>query len=167
MAMHSTSPRTSFDYEGQRRHRLSPLEKRLINEYQKGFPVISSPFAEIARSIGVTEAMVLRILKRLQKRGVISRVGPVFEPNRAGASMLAAMAVPEEELIVVAEQINRYPEVNHNYEREHHFNLWFVVTSSSRECLHQVLRDIERRTGHRILRLPLVKRFHIDLGFLL
>ena len=38
------------------------------------------------------------------------------------------MAVPPEKLEVVAQTVNRFPEVNHNYEREHERNLWFVIT---------------------------------------
>lgn len=165
MTLKCCNRQLSVGNEKQNLHHLSPLEKRLINQYQKGLPVTSQPYAEIARAMGITETRVLQILQRLQKSGVVSRVGPIFEPNRVGASTLAAMAVPERELTLVAEQVSRYPEVNHNYEREHRFNLWFVVTSPSKVRLHQVLSNIEGQTGYRILRLPLVKRFHINLGF--
>ena len=114
---------------------LTPLEKCLLNEYQHGFPVCTEPFAEIAAQQSVTEAQVISTLISLQQRGLISRVGPVFAPQRAGASTLAALSVAEDRLQAVADMVSRYDEVNHNYEREHHYNLWFVVTAADEACL--------------------------------
>ena len=95
----------------------------------------------------------------------MSRVGPVFRPKRLGASTLAAMAVPRERLQSVAELVSRYDEVNHNYEREHAFNLWFVVTAKDEQAVADVLADVRRRTGLTVMDLPLMEAFHIDLGF--
>jgi len=102
---------------------FSKLEQRLLNEFQHGLPLTPEPYADIARQLGVYETTVLETLKRLQTEGVISRVGGVFRPNRIGASTLAAMSVPGAELEAVAEIVSSFAEVNHNYEREHHFNL--------------------------------------------
>jgi len=144
---------------------LNDIEKKLLNEYQKGLPLSPTPFADMAESIGISESMVLQILQRLQDQGIISRVGPVFKPNKIGASTLAAMSIPEEQLESVALQVSSHPEVNHNYEREDEYNLWFVVTASSQEKLEQVLASMEEETGYSILYLPLERQFHIDLGF--
>jgi DNA-binding Lrp family transcriptional regulator len=65
----------------------------------------------------------------------------------------------------VAAAVNRFPEVNHNYEREHHYNLWFVVTAGSEGRLQATLGAIEKAAGFPLLALPLVEEFHIDLGF--
>ena len=145
--------------------RLNNLEKRLLNEFQKGLPLSPTPFADMADSLGTSEALVLQILERLQEQGVISRVGPVIIPKRIGTSTLAAMAVPEDRLEAVAHVINRYPEVNHNYEREDRFNLWFVITAPDQAHLDAVLADMEQKTGYPVLNLPMEKPYHIDLGF--
>ena len=144
---------------------LTPLEKCLLNEYQRGFPVCAEPFAEIAAQQDVTEAQVIATLTSLQQRGLISRVGPVFAPQRAGASTLAALSVTGDRLPAVADMVSRYDEVNHNYEREHHYNLWFVVTAADEAGVRGVLEDIEMRTGLAVLDLPLEQSFYIDLGF--
>ena len=144
---------------------LTPLEKCLLNEYQRGFPVCAEPFAEIAAQQDVTEAQVIATLTSLQQRGLISRVGPVFAPQRAGASTLAALSVTGDRLPAVADMVSRYDEVNHNYEREHHYNLWFVVTAADEAGVRGVLEDIEMRTGLAVLDLPLGQSFYIDLGF--
>ena len=89
----------------------------------------------------------------------------MFNPKRLGASTLAAMAVPRERLQSVAELVSGYEQVNHNYEREHVFNLWFVVTAEDERAVADVLADVHRRTGIAVMDLPLVEAYHIDLGF--
>lgn len=144
---------------------LSALEKCLLNEYQRGFPLCASPFAVIADQQGVTEEEVIETLESLQQRGLVSRIGPVFAPQRAGASTLAALSVPGEELQRVADIVSDFEEVNHNYEREHSFNLWFVVTAKDEAHVQRVLDAIEEQTGLAVLNLPLERSFYIDLGF--
>jgi DNA-binding Lrp family transcriptional regulator len=144
---------------------LNDLEKRLLDAFQKGLPLSPTPYRDMAEALGTSEALVLKILHRLQKTGVISRIGPVFKPKRIGASTLAAISVPAEKLDQVASVISSYPEVNHNYEREHDYNLWFVVTAPSSERLEEVLKEMEHATGYPVLNLPLIKQHHIDLGF--
>jgi DNA-binding Lrp family transcriptional regulator len=101
----------------------------------------------------------------LQENQVISRVGPGFEHSRAGASLLAAVAAPEEQIDLVAATINRAPGVNHNYAREHTYNLWFVMTAPDEETLEERLDELEHQLRLPILRLPMVEGYHIDLGF--
>ena len=108
---------------------------------------------------------MLRRLATLRRHGVVSRVGPVFAPGRIGASTLAAMAVPPARLESVAACVNRYRAVNHNYEREHAINLWFVLAAPAADELDGVLADIRRRTGLEVLDLRLERAYHIDLGF--
>ena len=144
---------------------FSNLEQRLLNEFQHGMPLTSTPYADIARQLGVYETTVLETLKRLQTEGVVSRVGAVFRPNRIGASTLVAMAVPAEELEDVAAIVNEFVEVNHNYEREHRLNLWFVVVAEDEGRLESVLTEIEERCGYPVLDLPLLNEYFIDLGF--
>ena len=144
---------------------LTLNEQRLLDEFQHGFPLEPQPYARIARELGVSEAAVLDSLQRLQGAGAVSRVGPVLAPNRIGASTLAAIAVPDERLEDIAALVSEYPEVNHNYQREHDYNLWFVVTAPDRARLAAVLDDIGRRSGLPVLDLPMLEDYFIDLGF--
>lgn len=143
----------------------TPLEFSLLNEWQRDFPIVAQPFAELGARVGADEAAVLATLKRLQARGAISRVGAVFAPRRVGASTLAALAAPVERLEQIAALVSARPEVNHNYQREHHYNLWFVATAANQQELTAVLGAIERETGCAVISLPLEQEYHIDLGF--
>ena len=144
---------------------LSGFEKRLLDEYQRCFPLSPRPYEEIARELDSDETTVIATLERLREAGLISRVGAVLTPHRAGWSTLAAMAVPLERLENVAACVSAHPEVNHNYEREHRLNLWFVVTGGDQAAVQAVLTDIERQTELDILDLPLVEAYRLDLGF--
>jgi len=137
----------------------------LLNGFQRGFPLVSEPFQLIARRLGTSEEEVLRALRELQARGAVSRIGAVFAPNRIGAGALAAIAVTPDRLDEVAARVSTHPGVNHNYEREHRFNLWFVVTAASRSALGVLLDRIEAEAGLPMIRLRLLEEFHIDLGF--
>jgi DNA-binding Lrp family transcriptional regulator len=144
---------------------FSELEKHLLNDFQHEFPLSERPFADIAKAFGTDEVTVINTLQRLKDQGVISRIGPVFKPNTVGVSTLAAMAIPEPELVHVAELVSAYAEVNHNYERLHRFNLWFVVTAHDENHLQQVLNDIEQQSGYEVMSLQMEDDYFIDLGF--
>lgn len=144
---------------------LSELDRRLLNDFQQDFPLSPAPYADIARSLGITEEEVLARLEAFKREGSVSRVGAVVRPNTVGVSTLAAMAVPPEKLEAVAAIVSGYAEVNHNYEREHRINLWFVATAPDAARLHTVLDEITIRTGYEVLSFPLVEDYHIDLGF--
>lgn len=141
------------------------LKEHLLNDYQRDFPLESRPFVTIAGRLGVEESEVLQVLNDLQQQGAISRVGAVFRPRSIGFSTLAALAVEEDRLEEVAQMVSSYTEVNHNYQREHHYNLWFVAATPTEAGLQRVLTEIAQRSGCKVLVLPLVEDYHIDLGF--
>ena len=140
-------------------------EARLLDEFQRDFPLVPRPFAVLAERLGVDEAAVLDLLRELTARDAVSRVGAIVTPHTAGYSTLAAMTVPDDMLEPVADFVSSFSEVNHNYQREHRLNLWFVVAATSRERVWQVLTAIEYRTSLPVIDLPLVEAYRLDLGF--
>lgn len=157
----------SAEHSGLRAERLTPLHWALLDRYQRDFPLEDRPFARIAEEQGASEAEVLEAYRGLAAAGMVSRIGAVVRPHRAGWSTLAAMAVPPERLDAVAALVTARPEVNHNYEREHALNLWFVVTAESRARVAAVLDEIAAESGLEVLDLPLERAFRVDLGFAL
>lgn len=144
---------------------VDTLGQQIIDRYQKGFPLSATPFKDIADELGVREQQVIDCVASLQQSDIVSRVGPVFNHEKVGASTLAAISVPEQLLSEVAELVNAFEEVNHNYAREHEYNLWFVVTATDEQHLKQTLQSIQKKTGYPILNLPMEQAYHIDLGF--
>lgn len=145
--------------------RLHSLDRRLLDEFQRDFPLVHRPFAQIAQTMGTTEAEVLTRLIGLQGDGRIARVGGTVRPNTVGASTLAAMAIPEERLEEVAARVGKEAGVNHSYLRENDWNLWFVNTAPDETALETSLEAIRQDTGLDVLDLRLVRPFNIDLGF--
>ena len=143
---------------------IDALDRRLINTLQDGFPIADRPFAEIAGRLGMTEAEVIARLGRLLEDGVLSRFGPLYNvANMGGAMTLAAMGVPEARFDEVADIVNAYLEVAHNYRRDHRFNMWFVVACETPREISAVLADIESRTGLPVLDLPKEEEFFLEL----
>lgn len=116
--------------------------------------------------VGASEAQVLCALQALRARGAVNRIGATIVPGRLGAATLAALAVPAHRLTPVAAIASAYAEVNHNYEREHRYNLWFVVTAPTDARVQDVVREIEARAEcGRALNLPMAAAHHVNLGF--
>ncbi len=147
--------------------RLQPRERALLNRYQRDLPLSREPFREMGERCGFTEAELLDLLARWRESRVLSRVGAVLEHRSVGASTLAALSVPQERLDEVAACVSAHPEVNHNYEREHDYNLWFVVTAEDRGRVDAVLAEIEARTGLTPLDLPMERSYCVDTAFAL
>ncbi|ELZ88081.1 siroheme decarboxylase subunit beta [Haloferax volcanii] len=147
------------------RDAIDEVDAALIDGYQSGFPVERRPFRVVAAELGIDEDDALDRVRRLRDDGIFRRFGPVLNPPVIGSSTLAAVAAPEERFDEVAEIINGYRQVNHNYRRAHDWNVWFVVTAGSRETRDRILDEIEERTGCEVLNLPMLTDYYIDLEF--
>ncbi|WP_144927171.1 siroheme decarboxylase subunit beta [Halorubrum salsamenti] len=150
---------------------IDAVDAALIDEYQSGFPVEPRPFERVAREIAaetgsdVDADAILDRVRDLRERGVFRRFGAVLNPPVIGSSTLAAVRAPEDRFDEIAEVINGYRQVNHNYRRDHEWNQWFVVTAGSRETRDAILEEIEERTGCEVLALPMLTDYYIDLEF--
>jgi DNA-binding Lrp family transcriptional regulator len=143
---------------------LDDVDRAIVNALQGGFPLVERPYAEAASALGLTEDQLIARLARLLERGTLTRFGPLFQVERAGgAFVLAAMAVPPGEFDRVAAQVNAFPEVAHNYEREHALNMWFVVATETQERANAVLRAIETATGLPVLAFPKEREYFVGL----
>ena len=145
--------------------RLDPLDLRLLDGFQRDFPLVPRPFAAIGAELGLGEGEVIWRLAWMQAGGCIARVGATVRPNTAGASTLVAARVPEDRIDEVAALVGQEPGVNHSYLREDDWNLWFVATAPDAGALAALLARIEARTGLPLLDLRLIRAFNIDLGF--
>ncbi len=143
---------------------LDDADARLVNHLQEGFPLVDRPFAAVAQPLGMSEDEVIERLRRLLAQGILTRFGPLFQIERAGGRfVLAAMAVPEDRFEAVAAQVNAWPEVAHNYRREHRLNMWFVVAAESPEAAQQALERIEDQTGLDVLAFPKEREYAVEL----
>ena len=147
------------------RRGLDDADAVLLDEYQRGFPVREAPYEELAGATGLEATAVLERVRSYSESGIVRRLGPVLDPSAIGSSTLAALAVPTDEFAAVAETVNEYPEVSHNYRRDHEWNMWFVLTATSRTRRDEVLEEIATKTGYEPLVLPKRGEYRLDLQF--
>ena len=146
---------------------LDELDKAILNEIQSHFPIVSRPYAEVGRRVGVSEEEVIRRVKQMTAAGVIRRIGANFTSRKLGyTSTLCAAQVPEELLARFAQVVNRYPEVTHNYLRRHRYNVLFTLIAESPARLTKILEEISQASGvAEILSLPAREVFKIKVDF--
>ena len=143
---------------------LDDLDRRLIDVLQEGFPLVPEPYAQVAAQLGVGEAELLVRLQSLLDRRVLTRFGPLFQVERlGGAFVLAALAVPEERFEAVAAQVNAFPQVAHNYRREHALNMWFVLATETPEGIPQAIAAIEGATGLPVHAFPKEREYFVEM----
>ena len=145
---------------------MDDLDRTIIDALQDGMTVCERPFAAAAEALGVGEAVLIERLRRLLAGGVLTRFGPMFDAERLGGAVtLAAMAIPPERVDAVAAEVNGFPEVAHNYEREHALNLWFVLATESAEAIPRIIDAIASRTGYPVYDMPKLEEYYIGLRF--
>jgi len=143
---------------------MDDLERAIVNRLQGGFPLVERPFAVAARELGTDEATLIAKLKAMLDAGTLTRFGPMYDAERlGGAFTLCAMSVPGPDFERVAALVNAHPEVAHNYERAHHYNMWFVIAARAREQIAPLLAAIEAETGYAVLDLPREQEYFIEL----
>ena len=115
---------------------MDTLDRAIINNLQGGFPVCDEPYREVASQLGTTEDELLRRIDAMLESGTLSRFGPMYHAERLGGGLtLAAMQIPPDDFERVAAIVNAFPEVAHNYAREHALNMWFVLATKPRNAL--------------------------------
>ncbi|OAI13952.1 MULTISPECIES: Lrp/AsnC family transcriptional regulator [Methylomonas] len=143
---------------------MDATDKAIVNRLQQGFPICAAPYRRIADELGIAEADLLSRLQALLADGVLSRFGPMYHAEQMGGALsLAALKVPEARFDEVADIVNAFPEVAHNYARNHVLNMWFVLATEQPEQVADVIAEIERRTGLVVYNMPKINEYFVGL----
>jgi len=142
---------------------MDEFDSAIVNCLQGGFPLVERPFALVAAELGLAEEDLIARVRELLEARVLTRFGPMYQVERmGGAFSLAAMRVPPADFDRVAEIVNALPEVAHNYEREHEYNMWFVLATEQPEGIARAIARIERETGLPVLNLPKLHEYFVE-----
>src|SRR3989304_1753428 len=143
------------------------VDKRLLNLLQYEFPLVPQPFAARGEKLGLSEGEVLERTRRLRESRVLRHLSAIFDVYRVGyKSSLIAMAVPPQTIDRSAAVISAHPGVSHNYGRDHHFNLWFVLAIPREQDYEGTVNALAERAGaSRTLVLPAKPLFKIDVRY--
>ncbi len=151
--------------------KLDNTDKKILQEIQSRFPITPRPFRTLAEELSLEESDVLGRIKAMVEDKVIRRLGPIIDTHAMGnTGGLMAMKVPEDKIEDVAQIINRYTGVSHNYLRRGKnkdipYNVWFTMSAPNKEVLENNLKEIEDRTGLVVRNLPTTKKFKIGVRF--
>ena len=142
----------------------------ILDALQDDFPLESRPWKTIADRLGIGEPDMLIRIKKMAEAHILRGISPVIESPLMGlhAATLVALRVPEDRCDEVAAIVSSYPEVSHNFRRDHVWSLWFTLAAQDRQSLQKILDDILERTGipaRDALDLPTINRIKIDVRF--
>lgn len=143
---------------------MDEIDKQIINHLQDGFPVCDRPFKQVAEQLGLVEQNLIDRIQQLLDSGVLTRFGPMYNvENMGGLFTLAAVKVPLETFDEIADVINSFPEVAHNYQRNHELNMWFVIATESQSHCEEVIQAIEEKTGLAVYNMPKINEYFVQL----
>lgn len=141
---------------------MDKLDREIINQMQGGFPLCDHPYSVIAQQLGTSEGELIDRLKRLKQDGQLSRFGPLYNIEKMGGKfLLCALCVPERDFDAVAEQVNQFHQVAHNYQRGHRFNMWFVLATETAEQMDSTVDSIEQQIGLTVHRFPKLDEYYV------
>lgn len=144
---------------------MDSVDRAIVNALQQGFPVSEQPFRDAGALLGLGEGELIARVQRLLEDRVLTRFGPLYQAERlGGAYALAAMRVPRADFERVAAAVNALPEVAHNYERDHEFNMWFVLATETGDGIARAAGRIERETGLPVYLMPKREEFFVGLN---
>ena len=143
---------------------MDSIDAGIVNCLQEGLPVCERPFDDVAATLGLSVDELLSRVQRLLDDSVLTRFGPMYNAESMGGALsLCAMQVPADRYEEVAGQVNAYPEVAHNYERDHLLNMWFVIATERPEQASAIIAEIEQVSGCRVYDMPKQEEFYIGL----
>jgi len=133
---------------------LSSEDRALIKAVQSGLPVVSRPYAQIAKQLNSSEADVISRLQYLIDNGAIKRYGVVVRHKELGytANGMVVWDIPDDKVEEMGLCIGKYDCVTLSYRRPRRlpdwsYNLFTMVHGSNREEVTQKVEEIVEKCG--------------------
>ena len=143
---------------------MDDIDRHIINSLQAGFPICDSPYQQLASQLGLTEQTLIARLQALLDKGILTRFGPLYHAERMGGALtLAAVKAPVGRFDDIADIINAFSEVAHNYARNHALNMWFVIATETPGQIQGVIAAIEQQTGLTVYNMPKINEYFVGL----
>ena len=146
---------------------LTSFDKALLNILQTNLPLTERPFQVLADQLNTSEEEVIARLNELKELGESRKIGLFFDSAKLGyeGTLIATKVLPEQ-LENVANVINQYNGVTHNYEREGDYNLWFTLITIDMEQQEEILNHIKSLPGVLdLINLPANKKYKVSVNF--
>jgi len=142
---------------------LDEVDHKIIHATQAGLPLVSHPYDDIAKRLGLNTSDVISRMQAMQKSGIIRRVAAVPNHYALGykGNGMTVWDVPDELVNQLGEQVGALDFVSHCYHRprflpEWPYNLFAMVHAHDRDealVLVNTIADLlgEHNRGHDVL----------------
>ena len=127
---------------------IDAIDRQIIEATQEGLPLVPQPYHEVAASLGLEPAEVMRRFKRMLKEGIIRRIAVVPNHYALGykANGMSVWNVPDEKVREMGQKIGSLDFVTHCYHRPRHlpdwpYNLFAMVHGRDRP-------EVEKKAAH-------------------
>jgi len=137
----------------------------VLNRLQQGIPLVERPWLAIAEDLKLGEEEVIHTLAKLEGIGIIRRIGGVFNPRKLGYEVrLYAMQVEDDLFYRVADVVNSFQTVTHNYRREGRLNMWFTLAARTEKERENMLGLIRAAAGNtRLYEFPAEQVYKLNV----
>ncbi len=129
---------------------LTDLEKKVISVLQGDIPITQSPYRQMAEATGITEEKFLAVLKGLDQRGLIRRLGATLKHQKSGftANAMVAWNIPEERVETVGNIMAGFAQVSHCYRRNPvpgwKYNMYTMIHARTKDQCREFVRKISQ-----------------------
>ncbi|MCW8920181.1 MAG: AsnC family transcriptional regulator [Sedimenticola sp.] len=142
---------------------LDDLDRKIIVATQSGLPLVSEPYAVIAKEVESSADEVIKRVKRMLESGIIRRIGAVPNHYTLGfkGNGMTVWDIPDNKVRQCGEMIGALDFVSHAYERPRHqpewnYNLFAMVHGKDRTEVEKKVKLIadmlgDNNRGHEIL----------------
>lgn len=143
---------------------MDEKDHEILQMLQGNFPLDSEPYRVIGDKLWMDEVSVISRIARMIEGGKIRYMGPFFDSRKLGyKGCLAAADVSGDKIAAVAEVINSFSEITHNYLREGSPNVWFTVIAPTIERRDEILAQIREKAGVDVKIFPSKKLFKVKV----
>jgi DNA-binding Lrp family transcriptional regulator len=132
---------------------LTPEHIALIQELQKDIAIVSEPFKEATKRLGMSYEAFFAMAHELKAAGVMRRFATILNHRRAGfgANAMSVWAVPEADGERIGKQLAEFSAVSHCYLRPSYpnwpYNLFAMVHAKTQEACDTLIDEMAAETG--------------------
>ena len=129
------------------------IERRVLAVLQEGLPASRTPYADMAKRVGVSTDEFLAVLRGWQRNGTLRRMGAVVNHLRVGptSGALVVRKVEPQRAGRVGAVFSGFGEVSHAYERQTapgwEYNLYTMVHGPTPEAVRRTVERMSRAAG--------------------
>jgi DNA-binding Lrp family transcriptional regulator len=129
------------------------LDKAVIRATQGDLPVVSEPYAEAARELGMPVDKLVAHLEGMVERHLLRRVAAILFHRRAGfsANGMGVWRVPEDKVLEAGGKMAAFRGISHCYERPTYgdwpYQLFTMAHGRSKEECDAILDAVEAEVG--------------------